>query len=256
MVQNKNIFSLDKISKKEKSDTIKNVSDTLLLLQGNEIPEEIKILKQIGLDNHIQKAERADNNLKRFTAFEVRYGRNVYSGEQVKKHCEASGYKIVRVDLFPFEVPLEVGKAIIDFSKEHTVKHQHSEERVIERSNINLQASNFFLLTSIQSMNGAPVKAATLFYREEYDRDYYDKVTGRDMLVEVHSWGKPGNERSLFWYYAKASDYLVLFPCIFILLGVLCLLLSENSHGILLFLAICSSVAILSFNKKTFFKWN
>lgn len=251
----KNILNLDKISKKDRSETVKNVSDTLLLLQGNEIPEEIKILKQIGLDRHIQEAENADKHIKKFTVYEQKYGRNVYAGSQIKKYCEKNGYRMIRVDRFQYEIPLEVGKAIINFKDEHTFD-KIRESEVIKVSKIDLQTTNFFLLTSIQATNGAPIKSATLFYREEYDRDFYDKATERDMFIEVYSWGKPGNDKNLFWYYVKATDNLILFPIIFILLALACVVFSTNSHGLLLFLAICSAVSILSFNKPNFFKWN
>lgn len=252
----KNILNLDKISKKDRSNTIKNVSDTLLLLQANETPEEIEILKQIGLDGHIRKAESAQRHIQRFTAFEQKYGRNVYSGGQIKEYCEKNGYQITRVDLFKHEVPLEVGKAIIQFKQENSYEKERGEDKTQVISKIDLQPSNFFLLTSIQANNGAPIKSATLFYREEYSRDDYDKASTKDMLVEVFSWGKPGNDKNLFWYYVKATDYLIIFPVIFLLMGIACLALGENTHGLLLFLSICSLIAVLTSKKPSFFKWN
>jgi hypothetical protein len=252
----KNILKLDKISKKDRLNTVKNVSDTLLLLQGHEVPEEITMLKQIGLDGHIKKAETAKKNIQKFTVYEQKYGRNVYAGTQIKQYCEDNGYKMIRVDRFKYEIPLEVGKAIIGFNEENTFDHEKSEDRVVKRSRIDLQPQNFFLLMSIQSIYGAPVKSATLFYREEYDRDFYDVASEKDMLVEVFSWGKPGSDRNLFWYYAKATDYLIIFPIIFLLIGIVCVFLSENSHGVMLFLMICSVVAIFSSKKPSFFKWN
>jgi hypothetical protein len=252
----KNILNLDKISKQDRSNTVKNVSDTLLLLQGDVIPEEISILKQIGLDNHIQKAETAKRNINRFTAFETKYGRNVYAGSQIKKYCESNGFKMIRVDRFKHEVPLEVGKAIINFNEEQSYEHEKSEEKTVKKSRIDLQPQHFFLLVSIQAVNGAPVKSATLFYREEYSHDFYETASEKDMFVEVFSWGIPGTDKNLFWYYVKATDYLIIFPVIFLVIGLLCLILGENSHGILLFLSICTLIAILTSKKPSFFKWN
>lgn len=256
MEKNKNILNLEKISKKDRSDIVKEVSDTLLLLQANQSSPEIEMLKQIGLDGHIRKAETVKQNIQRFTAFEHKYNRSVYAGNQVKEYCEEHGYRIIRVDKFKHEVPLEVGKAIIQFNEENTFEHQQNEERKIKKSNINLQTSNFFLLISIQAINGAPVKSATLFYREEYHHDNYERIDERDMLVEVHSWGVPGDDKSLLWYYIQATEYLVIFPIVFMIIGIICIALGENSHGLLLFLMICSLIAVITSKKPSFFKWN
>lgn len=256
MVQNKNILTLDRISKKDKSESAKEVTDVLLLMQTNEKAEEIEMLKKIGLDTHIRQAERVQQNIQRFTVLEQKFGRNVYSAAQVKAYCESNAYKVIRVDKFKHEVPVVVGEEIIKFAKEHTSTHKRNEDSTIERVNINLQTSHFFLLTSIQSINGAPVKAATLFYREEYHHDWWDKLREEDMLIEVHSWGVPGNERSLFWDYTKATDYFMLFPLVFILIGILMVILGNNHHGGLLFCSLISVISILLINKKSFWKWN
>jgi len=256
MAENKNILTLDRISKKDKSEVSKDVSDTLLLLQTNQSSEEIEMLKKIGLDNHIRNAEQVQNNIQRFTVLEQKFGRNVYSATQIKKYCEANGMKIIRVDDFNHQVPVVVGEEIIKFIKERTILHEKNENRSFEKHDLNIGTSYFFILTSIQSINGAPVKSATLFYREEYPQDFYRKISDRDMLIEVYSWGVPGNERSLLWEYVKGTDYFLLTPLIFLFIGILVTMFGSSYHGSLLFLNIVSIVAVLLITKKSFFKWN
>ena len=256
MENNKNILNLDKISKKERENVIKDVQKTLLLMEANVASPELEMLKQIGLDGHIQKAEKAKRNIQRFTVYEQRYNKNVYSGAQIKTYCEEFGYKMIRVDRFKHEIPLEVGKAIIDFNEENMMDHERSVDKIVRKSKLNLQPSNFFLLISIQAINGKPIKAATLFYREEYFHDNYDKVSEEDMLIEVTSFGKPGNDSSLMWDYITATEYLLIFPSIFMIIGIMCVVFSSNSHGMLLFLMICSLVVVLTAKKESFFKWN
>jgi len=256
MVPNKNILTLDKMSKKDRSKTVEKVSETLLLLQTNEKSEEIKILKQIGLDSKIREAERAQTDVQRFTVLEQKFNRNVYSAEQIKRYCATNGYKIIRVDKFQHEVPVIVGEKILEFVKENTYTVEKNEDRSVEKSAINLQASHFFLLTSIQSINGANVKAATLFYRETYHHDNYHRISEEDMLIEVASWGIPGSDKNLFWYYVRATDFFLLFPVIFFLIGVLCVIFGSSMHSILIFLISISIVAVTLIDKKSFFKWN
>lgn len=255
MEENKNILKLDKISKKDRSVLPKSTSDTLLLLQAGENTAEINILKQIGLDQHISKVEKVEKNLQRFDAFENRFNRKAYSGEQIKKYCLENGYRVVRVDRFKHEIPMEVGKALIQFTQENKEEHERAEGKVVFRDRINLQPSNFFLLTSIQSVNGAKIKAATLFYREEYSHDTYEVMHERDMLVEVFSWGVKGEEASLIKNYLTHSNASVWSTLTFLLLALVCSFIPDTA-GIILFLMILSlSSFLLTFDNK-FFKWN
>ena len=258
---NKNILKLDKISKKDRIETEKNVSDTLMLLQSNEADEEIKMLKQIGLDHHIREAEKAQQDSRRFTVLESKFGRNVYSTDQIKKYCESEGYKIIRVDNFKHKVPVIVGEKIIAFAKENTTSHVRRTgedgERVVERCEINLQTANFFLLTSIQSMNGAPVKHATLFYREEHRHDTYEYVKHEEMLIEVASWGEHGHETSLILAYLKETiDNPLSISYLVILFAIILTVFGNNMHYALVVLGIIVVGLVVITSNNTFWKWN
>ena len=63
----KHLFCQKKFLKKEKIVRENDLSsnDTLLLLANNEKQQEVNILKQIGLDNHIREVETKHNDLTR-----------------------------------------------------------------------------------------------------------------------------------------------------------------------------------------------
>jgi hypothetical protein len=106
-------------------------------------------------------------------------------------------------------------------------------------------------------MNGAPVKHATLFYREEHRHDTYERVKEREMLIEVASWGEHGHESSLvYWYFRKNLDSpLFLLPIGFII-GLISIIFWSNMHTLLIVLMIiCIGIATINSNKD-FWKWN
>lgn len=188
MEVNKNISLLDKRVKKTVAEQSSN-KETMLMLSAPERKEEIEILKKIGLSTHIQEVEATLNDVNRLRIVSEKFGRKTYYGHQIKELCDEYDLKFLRADSFKGKLPTEVGQSILDFIKENTFTQEKNENRTIEKTDLDIVESSFFVLSTRKSFAGTEMKSATLFYRE--NKGDYRQAESRDVFIEIHSWGKP-----------------------------------------------------------------
>ena len=188
MYKSKNTSFLDRIANKTAVEQSSN-KDTALLLSAPERKEEIDILKKIGLSAHIEKVEAILNDDNRIKIISEKYGRKVYYGHQIKKLCEEYDLRMLRADSFRGKIPEEIGQSILDFIKENTFTHEASESRTVEKTNLDIVESSFYIVTTMNTFRGKKMESATLFYRE--GGGSYRGAEEKDVFVEIFSWGKP-----------------------------------------------------------------
>ncbi len=189
MYKSKNTSFLDRIANKTAVEQSSN-KDTALLLSAPERREEIDILKKIGLSAHIEEVEATLNDANRVKITSEKYNnRKVYYGHQIKKLCSEYDLKMLRADSFKGKIPKEIGQSILDFIKENTSIHEKSETRTVEKTDLDIVESSFFIVTTRDSFKGYKMESATLFYREGGGN--YRGAEEKEVFVEIFSWGKP-----------------------------------------------------------------
>ena len=115
------------------------------------------------------------------------FNRNVYKGHMIKELCNQYDLKLIRVDNYEGEIPLEIGEAIIKFRDEHNYEHERSSGKTVIKSSIDLVTSKFFIL--VKDFENSNLESYTLFYRENAEN--YEVAYESDTFIEVHSGGKP-----------------------------------------------------------------
>lgn len=188
MSVNKNISLLDKMVNKTTVEQSSN-KETMLMLSAPERKEEVEILKKIGLDTHIQEVEATLNDVNRIKIISEKLGRKAYYGHQIKDLCVEYDLKLLRADSFRGKLPKEVGQNVLNFIKENTFTQEKNENRTVEKTNLNIVESSFFVLSTKKSFQGQVIESATLFYRE--NEGNYRQAEDKDVFVEIFSWGKP-----------------------------------------------------------------
>ena len=183
-MENKNIHLLDKFVSKEE---IVQQNPQVLLIGQNLESEAIKVLKNIGLSQSINKVEHIVHEKNSINQLKALFNRNVYKGHMIKELCNQYDLKLIRVDNYEGEIPLEIGEAIIKFRNEHNYEHQRNENSVVTKSSIDLVTSKFFML--VKDFQNTNLESYTLFYRE--NEGNYDLANEQDTFIEVHSGGKP-----------------------------------------------------------------
>jgi hypothetical protein len=96
---------------------------------------------------------------------------------------------MLRADSFKGKLPKEIGQSILDFIKENTFSHEKNENRTVEKTNLDIVESSFFIVTTRRSFKGEKMESATLFYREGGGN--YGRAEENNVFVEIFSWGKP-----------------------------------------------------------------
>lgn len=188
MYIDKNTSLLDKRVNKTSIEQSSN-KETMLMLSAPERKDEIEILKKIGLSSHIEKVEAALNDVNRLKIVSDKFGRKTYYGHQIKDLCFEYDLKMLRADNFKGRLPVEIGQSLLDFIKESTFTQEKSETRTIEKTNLDIVESSFFIVTTKKSFQGSKMESATLFYRE--GGGHYNSAGESEVFVEVVSWGKP-----------------------------------------------------------------
>lgn len=246
-MDNKNIALLNKNVVQEEI----TVNKQILLIGENLESEEVRVLKQIGLSNSITKIEdiiHKKNSLKQIKNI---FNRNVYKGSMIKTLCNKFDLKLIRVDLYQGEIPLEIGKAIINFRDEHTITQQKNENRKVTKSSIDLVTSRFFIL--VTSKENSKMKSYTLFYRENDNGDY-SKATTNDTFIEVCSGGEPFSKlRELSPLLSKESFMSVM---VFLLLTNILTIFSVNTWIFSIIVSITLLFTIFSTNDNFLNNWN
>lgn len=226
MNANKTSLLLEKVSKKEKIVRENDLSsnDTLLLLANNEKQQEVNILKQIGLDNHIREVETKHNDLTRIEVIQRKYNRNVYTGKQLKQVCNENNLRLLRADSFKGKVPVEfIGQETLKFIEENTrevVEKKRKKSDLVERGykkneeneiiyeeitkkivDVTVTERSFFILSTTKSFKGKQIESATLFYREDSNCYDINHASEDDIFVEICSWGKTFDNNFTFMSY-------------------------------------------------------
>jgi hypothetical protein len=183
-MENKNIHLLDKFVSKEE---IVQQNPQVLLIGQNLESEAVKVLKDIGLRQSIDKVEHIVHEKNSIAQLKALFNRNVYKGHMIKELCNQYDLKLIRVDNYEGEIPLEIGEAIIKFRDEHNYEHERSSGKTVIKSSIDLVTSKFFIL--VKDFENSNLESYTLFYRENEGR--YDEAKEKDTFIEVHSGGKP-----------------------------------------------------------------
>lgn len=183
-MENKNIHLLDKFVSKEE---IVQQNPQVLLIGQNLESEAVKVLKDIGLSLSINKVERIVHEKNSINQLKAFFNRNVYKGHMIKELCNQYDLKLIRVDNYEGEIPLEIGEAIIKFRNEHTYEHERATGKKVIKSSIDLVTSKFFIL--VKDFQNTNLESYTLFYRE--NEGNYELANENDTFIEVHSGGKP-----------------------------------------------------------------
>ncbi len=259
MSVNKNISILDKMVSKTAVEQNPN-KETMLMLSAPERKDEIEILKKIGLSSHIYEVEATLNDVNRIKIVSEKYGRKAYYGHQIKELCEEYDLKMLRADSFKGKLPKEIGQSILDFIKENTFTQEKSETRTVEKTNLDIVESSFFIVTTKKSFQGAKMESATLFYRE--GGGSYDRADENNVFVEVYSWGKPysnklGNSFIDIFLDGEELNWNIL---TFIVLGVMFIVslsIDKSLPYVYVFLYVISTIILLcSIYKNNNSKWN
>ena len=243
---NKNIAKLNQIRLENqiKSDISKESQKDVLLLSAGENADELQVLRDIGLDNHLSKELKKESKNNEFKLLSDKFNRNVYKGSDIKKLCYDYNLTILMARDYKGPVSLDIAKEIIKLQKEHlvTVK-RHENAKEFEKSEISLSHYNFFILTD----NFDKGTSVTLFYREgKADSSYGDdKVRENDLLIEVASFGKPFSEARFLHSIGYSSSMSHIFFFILTFITFVVGLFGNSVHWILLIFMIVTSVANL-----------
>jgi|688.fasta_scaffold296518_1 hypothetical protein len=246
-MDNKNIALLNKNVVQEEI----TINRQVLLIGENLESEEVRVLKQIGLSDSITKIEEVIHEKNSLKQIKQIFNRNVYKGSMIKSLCNKYDLSLIRVDKYAGEIPLEIGKAIIQFRDEHTIEQVKNENRTVKKSSIDLVTSRFFIL--VTSKTNSKMKSYTLFYREN-DNGNYGEASKSDTFIEVYSGGEPFSKlREVYPLFYKESFLFLFFA---LLITNILTIFSVNTFIISVLFSVALLFTIFSTNDEFLKKWN
>lgn len=228
------------------------VENKEILLLGESLKsEEVEVLKKIGLDYSINKIEQKIHESNSIKQIKSIFNRNVYKGHMIKQLCNQYDLNLIRVNRYEGKIPLEIGKAIIEFRNENTIVQEKNENRTVKKSTIDLVTSKFFLL--VTNKENSNMESYTLFYREN-DGDY-SKAQENDTFVEIHSSGKPFSKLREFYPLMYNEPTIICLVLLFI--SFVLTLFGVNLLILMTLISIFMIIGSFSVNHDEYYnKWN
>lgn len=171
-MSNKLEKELDKLCKKEDSNSCEKIKEATLLL---EVPKEnLAILQQINLDYQLEKNKKIVDMKNKVESLNTLYARKTMTGKELKELCNLYDLKLYFAESYKGKLCSNLSTELIEFEKD-TKEH--------------LRSRNCFILStekSFRSPNDLNDNCIFLFREGENTKN----ASENDVFTVIHSWGE------------------------------------------------------------------
>ena len=212
-------------------------SKTLLLSATN---EDVDMLRALGLDHHIKKAEEVTYETRRLEIFETKYEEEVFSGLQLRTLCETYHLKVRKLEYYEGRVD----RRVIDAVKKFCAAYKNEVD-------IKEIKSKLFILAPVGDFDEDKKvyfkQDPMVFYRAE-EGGHYSEAHEKDTFVLVHRWGDNFSSwrKFLFLFNSQHDSTYDIVPAMWTWIGIWsCIILSFIGIAIGLYSIVFGGLAML-----------
>jgi len=191
---------LDKLIKKEDSNSCEKIKDATLLLESPK--ENLQILENINLDYQIRINKKIVNDSNKIKFFSEKFSKKVITGKEIKDLCNLYDLKCLISSDYKSKLCPELSNKLVEFENENK---------------ITLFSRNCFIVSLPEAFDQkcSDENFNTLFlYRENYNNTIANED---DIFTVIHSWGNNLNSKRKYNFLISGQ---LLLSLLFLILSI------------------------------------